>query len=51
MTNHREYYKGEGDGLPEVRAVVNFVSPCMAVFVYALKMFQLHTNQLVIWFV
>jgi hypothetical protein len=51
MTNQWEYHKGEGGGLPEVRAVVSFVSLCVAVFVYALKMFQIHINQLVAWFV
>jgi hypothetical protein len=25
---HREYYKGEGDGFPQVWVMVNFVSPC-----------------------
>jgi hypothetical protein len=31
MVNHREYYKGEGGGFPQVRAMVNIVSPCMPV--------------------
>ncbi len=29
MANHKEYYKGEGGGFPQVRVVVNFMSPCM----------------------
>jgi len=29
MTNHRSYYKGEGDDFPQVRAVVSFGNPCM----------------------
>jgi hypothetical protein len=29
VANHREYYKGEGDGFPQVQAVVSFVSLCM----------------------
>jgi hypothetical protein len=31
MVNHRKYYKGEGDGLPQVRVAVSLVSPCMFV--------------------
>jgi hypothetical protein len=31
MANHREYYKGEGGGFPQVRVVVNLVSSCMPV--------------------
>ncbi len=31
MAKHREYYKGEGAGLPQVRAVVSFVNPCLPV--------------------
>jgi hypothetical protein len=27
MAMHKEYYKGEGDGFPQVRAVVSLVSP------------------------
>ncbi len=26
---HREYYKGEGGGFPQVWVVVNFVNPCL----------------------
>jgi len=29
MTKHKEYYKGEGDGFPQVRAMVGLVSPCL----------------------
>ncbi len=29
MAKHKEYYKGEGDGFPQVRAVVSLVSPCL----------------------
>ncbi len=28
---HRVYYKGEGDGFPQVRAVVSLVSPSLPV--------------------
>jgi hypothetical protein len=31
MARHKEYYKGEGGGFPQVRAVVNLVSPCLPV--------------------
>ncbi len=29
MAKHKVYYKGEGGGFPQVRAVVNFVNPCL----------------------
>jgi len=28
---HKIYYKREGDGFPQIRAVVNLMSPCLAV--------------------
>jgi len=28
VASHRVYYKGEGGGFPQVRAVVNLVCPC-----------------------
>ncbi len=31
MDNHKEYYNGEGGGLPQVWAVVSLVSPCTLV--------------------
>jgi hypothetical protein len=31
VARHREYYKGEGDGFPQVRAVVNLMSLCLLV--------------------
>jgi hypothetical protein len=31
MARHRVYYKGEGDGFPQVRAVVSLVSPSLPV--------------------
>jgi len=37
MAKHKEYYKKEGGGFPQVRAEVNLVSPCMPVFVRAPK--------------
>jgi hypothetical protein len=43
----RVYYKGEGDGFPQVRAVVSLVCPCCMWLVLAPKVFQLRTNHLV----
>jgi len=34
MINHREYYKGESGGFPQLQAVVNLVSLCMLVVEY-----------------
>jgi len=31
VARHRVYYKGEGGGFPQVRAVVSLVSPCLPV--------------------
>jgi len=31
MTKHKEYYKEEGGGFPQVQDVVSFVSPCLLV--------------------
>jgi len=31
MARHKEYYKGEGGGIPQVRAVVNFMNTCLPV--------------------
>jgi hypothetical protein len=31
VAKHRVYYKGEGGGFPQVRAVVNLVSPWLLV--------------------
>jgi hypothetical protein len=30
VANHREYYNGEGDGFPQVRAAMSFVNPHMS---------------------
>jgi hypothetical protein len=43
----RVYYKGEGGGFPQVRAVVNLVCLCCPWLVLAPKMLQLCTNHLV----
>ncbi len=46
--NHRVYYKGEGDGFPQVRAMVSLVSPSHMWLVLAPKVLQLCTNHLVL---
>ncbi len=48
MERRTVYYKGEGDGFPQVRAVVSFVcSSCSWLFL-PLKVLQLCTNHLVL---
>jgi hypothetical protein len=51
VERHKVYYKGEGDGFPQVRAVVSLVSLNFSWFVLTPKMLKLCINQLVIWFV
>jgi hypothetical protein len=51
MERHIVYYKGEGGGFPQVRAVVNLVSPIFPCFVLTPKVLQLWTNHLVFGFV
>jgi hypothetical protein len=46
----REYYKGEGGGFPQVRAVVSLVCSCCPWLVLAPKVLQLCTNHFV-WIV
>jgi hypothetical protein len=48
MGSHRVYYKGEGAGFPQVRAVMSFVCLCYSWLVLAPKVFQLCTNHLVL---
>jgi len=43
----RVYYKGEGGGFPQVRAMVNLVCSCCPWLVLAPKVFQLCTNHFV----
>jgi len=47
MANHKVYYKGEGGGFPQVRAVVSLVCPCCPWIVLAPKVLQLCTNHFV----
>jgi hypothetical protein len=46
----RVYYKGEGGGFPQVRAVVNLMCSCCSWLILAPKVLQLHTNHFV-WLV
>jgi hypothetical protein len=46
----RIYYKGEGGGFPQVRAVVSFVCPTCPWLVLASKVLQLCTNHFVFVF-
>ncbi len=48
MERRREYYKGEGGGFPQVRAVVSLVSPSCSWWVLTPKVIQLCTNHLVL---
>ncbi len=47
MASHIVYYKGEGGGFPQVRAMVSLVCPCCSWLVLAPKVFQLCTNHFV----
>jgi hypothetical protein len=47
VERHRVYYKGEGGGFPQLRAMVSFVCPCYSWLVLAPKVFPLCTNHLV----
>jgi hypothetical protein len=44
VERRKVYYKGEGDGFPQVRAVVNFVCPSCPWLVLAPKVLKLCTN-------
>jgi len=44
------YYKGEGGGFPQVQVVVSLVSLSCSWLILTPKVFQLCTNQLVVWF-
>jgi hypothetical protein len=47
VASHEVYYKGEGGGFPQVRAVLNLVCPCCPWFILSLKVLQLRTYHLV----
>jgi hypothetical protein len=48
MESYKVYFKGEGDGFPQVQAVVNLVSSSCSWLVLAPKVLQLCTNHLVL---
>jgi len=48
MAKQKVYYKGEGGGFAQVQVVVNFMSSCLFMVHPCTKVFQLHTNQLVV---
>jgi hypothetical protein len=47
VESHRVYYTGEGDGFPQVQAVVSLVCSCCPWLVLAPKVLQLCTNHFV----
>jgi hypothetical protein len=47
MASHRIYYKAEGGGFPQVRAVVSLMCPCYLWFILAPKVLQLCTKHFV----
>jgi hypothetical protein len=47
MESHRIYYKGEGGGFPQVRAMVSLVCPCCPWLVLTPRVLQLCTNHFV----
>jgi len=47
VASHRVYYKGEGGGFPQVRAVVSLVCPCCPWLILAPRVLQLCTNHFV----
>jgi hypothetical protein len=51
VAKHKVNCKGEGGGFPQVRAVVSLMNPCLPMARPCTKVFQLCTNQLVVWFV
>jgi len=47
VASHKVYYKGEGGGFPQVRAMVSLMCPRCSWLVLAPKVFQLCTNHFV----
>jgi len=50
VERHKVYYKGEGGGFPQVRAMMSLVSLNLPTACLAPKVLQLCINQLIIWF-
>jgi hypothetical protein len=51
MERCRIYYKGEGGGFPQVRAMVSLMSPSLLVACPSTEVLKLCINQLFVWFV
>jgi hypothetical protein len=51
MAMQKIYRKGEGGGFPQVAIVVSLMNPCLLVACPCIKVLQLRTNQLFVWFV
>jgi hypothetical protein len=51
VERHKVYYKGEGGGFPQVRAVVSLVSSSLPLAHLSTKSAPTCINQLVVWFV
>jgi hypothetical protein len=51
VANHRVYYKGEGDGFPQIWAMVSLMSLNLPMARLTTQVLKLCTNQLVVWFV
>jgi hypothetical protein len=51
MANHREYYKGEGGGFPQVQAMVSIMNLCMPMSHLCTKVAPTMQKQLIVWFV
>jgi hypothetical protein len=51
VAKNKIYYKGEGGGFPQVRAVVSLVNSSLPVACPNTKVLHLCNNQLVVWFV
>jgi len=47
VASHKVYYKGEGNGFPQVRVVVNLMCPCCSWLVLTPKVLQLWINHFV----
>jgi hypothetical protein len=37
MARHKKYYKGEGDGVPQIQAMVSFISLCLLAAILCTK--------------
>ncbi len=51
VAKHKIYYKGEGGGFPQIRALVSLVNLSLLMARPSTKVPWLCTNQLIVWFV